>query len=74
MKKFCVPIVYKGLSNFIVEANSAGEAMEKAVEEFNNGAMPELLGNEYEVVDHAVLTSIEEGSRKNRVACQTIVS
>lgn len=50
-KKYCVPIVYVGLSNFIVEGDSWEDAVSKATDEFNNGGTPELLGNEYERVE-----------------------
>jgi hypothetical protein len=51
MTKYCVPIVYTGLSNFIVETSSEEEAIEKARQQFAEGDVPDLLGNEYEDIE-----------------------
>ena len=49
--KYEVPIVYVGLSNFIVEASSPKEAEMKARERFANGDSPDVLGNESENIE-----------------------
>ena len=61
-KKFCVPIVYSGLSNFIVEAESEADAVELARAKFNNGETPELLGNESENIESIDIDSIQEAA------------
>ena len=48
MKKYCVPVIYKGMDNFIVEAGSEEEAKELAYGAFNDGAAPAVCGNEWE--------------------------
>lgn len=53
MAKYEVPIIYHGLSNFIVEADGPSEAIAKAIEMFNNGEEPAMLGNEWEIFDRA---------------------
>lgn len=49
--KFAVPIVYKGLANFIVDAKDENEAKVKAAQAFNNGEHAESFGNEWEKID-----------------------
>lgn len=51
MPNFEVPIVYRGLSNFIVNAETPEAARELAIARFNDGDTPELLGNEWEEID-----------------------
>jgi hypothetical protein len=50
--KYEVPIIYTGLANFIVEADSPEEAKEKAKLKFNGGEPEDTLGNEWEEFDH----------------------
>lgn len=52
MPKYEVPIVYRGQSNYIVEAATPEEAREKARLMFKNGEPPDELGNEWEDIDH----------------------
>jgi hypothetical protein len=56
--KYCVYVLYRGTSNYIVEAATPEEAEEKAREEYANGAMPPLLGNEWEEIEN--ISCIEE--------------
>lgn len=49
--KYCVPIVSRGLSNFLVEANNTEEAKEEAIRQFNNGEIPASCGNEWEEIE-----------------------
>jgi hypothetical protein len=51
MARYEVRVVYRGLSNFIVEAATPEEAKEKAREMFNNGEEAPVLGNEWEEID-----------------------
>jgi hypothetical protein len=54
MAKYCVPIVYRGLSNFIVEAESFEQAKVMAREAFAHGkntAQEVPLGNEWEQIE-----------------------
>lgn len=60
MSKYKVPIIYKGLSNFIIEAKDRIEAADKAMNLFKNGAPEVILGNEYEEVESVLLEAIEE--------------
>jgi hypothetical protein len=61
MTNYEVPIVYRGQSNFIVEANSVEEAREKATDRFINDDTPDILGNEWEVIDRVgAITVVEE--------------
>jgi hypothetical protein len=48
MGKFVVPIIYEGMSNFIVEAETKEEAEEAARTAFREGAEPDKLCNEWE--------------------------
>lgn len=55
MKKLEVPIIYKGMMNFIVEvpeniSNEQAEelAKSKATQMYANGFVPDSLGNEWE--------------------------
>jgi len=52
MPKFCVPVVYTGLSNFVVTAKNKEAAVEAALVKFTNDEAPERIGNEYESIDH----------------------
>jgi hypothetical protein len=58
--KFCVPIVYKGLSNYVVEADTAEQARELAVAQFNNGEVTDLLGNEWESIEDVLDPEVVE--------------
>ena len=49
--KFCVPIIYRGQSNFIVEADTPEEAEAKARTRYDNGDVGDELGNEWEEVE-----------------------
>jgi hypothetical protein len=49
--KFCVPVIYSGLNNYIVTARSKLDARCKAEEAFNNGLDPDRCGNEYEGIE-----------------------
>lgn len=49
--KYEVPIVYRGLSTYIVEATSPEEATRKALRKFENGEVADPLGNEWEEVE-----------------------
>lgn len=58
--KYEVPIVYRGQSNFIVEASSAEEAERIARERFELDAPADILGNEWEEVERVgVIKSID---------------
>jgi hypothetical protein len=64
MPKFCVPVIYSGLSNFIVEADNKEEAETKARELFRGGETPDMLGNEYENVESiGEIEQLKEGSK-----------
>ena len=52
MKKFEVPVIYKGLTNYIVEAETPEEASRKANQLFRNSEGSVDLGNEWEEIDH----------------------
>lgn len=49
--KYEVPIVYRGQCNFIVDANSTGQAQLIAEKLFRNGHEPDALGNEWEELE-----------------------
>jgi hypothetical protein len=49
--QYCVPVVYRGQDNFIVEADSPEEAKTKAEAAFKNGDEPDVCGNEWEEVE-----------------------
>ena len=49
--KYEVPIIYKGVFNFIVEADSVDDAKDKAFFMFEDGRQPVELGNEWESVE-----------------------
>lgn len=49
--RYEVPIVYRGQSNYIVEAVSKADAKKKARTCFNNGHKPDELGNEWEEIE-----------------------
>lgn len=53
MKKFAVPVIYRGLSNFIVEAETPEKAKELARTGFHLGTEPDILilGNEFEEIE-----------------------
>jgi len=51
MPKFCVPIIYRGLDNFIVEASNKEEAKELASQAFLAGERPVSCGNEWENIE-----------------------
>lgn len=51
MKKFAVPVLYRGLSNFIVEAETPEKAKELARTDFHLGTEPDILGNEFEEIE-----------------------
>jgi hypothetical protein len=51
MAKYEVPIIYVGLSNFIVEAETEEQAREKARLKFRGGEQPDVLGNEWEEIE-----------------------
>jgi hypothetical protein len=51
--KYEVPIIYRGMCNFVVEANRESEAIAKAIEAFNEGIRPDLFGNKWEIFDRA---------------------
>lgn len=61
-RTFEVPIIYKGLVNFVVKAKSVEEAKAKALEMYGNSYEPTNLGNEFEYVD-----SIGDTSEINHV-------
>ena len=48
--EYCIPIIYRGLDNFIVEADSLEQAKELAKAQFNNGEPPVICGNEWEEI------------------------
>ena len=50
MKTYIVPIMYRGLAHFKVEASSEEEAKEKAEQAFVDGQEEVMLGNETEEV------------------------
>jgi hypothetical protein len=50
-KPFAVPVVYRGQSNFIVEAETPEEAKRLAEEKFKNGNLPDAFGNEWEEIE-----------------------
>ena len=51
MPKYCVPIVYTGLENYIVEAETPEKAKALAKAAFKNGEKGTSLGNEWEEID-----------------------
>ena len=51
MAKYCVPVYFTGMDNFIVEAATPSEARDKARELFNGGEQPDECGNEYHTID-----------------------
>jgi hypothetical protein len=46
-----VPVVYRGLSNYMVEAETAEDARLKASEAFRNGDGEAFLGDEWQEID-----------------------
>jgi hypothetical protein len=58
MKKYEVPIVYRGQCTFIVEAETPEQASDVAVAKFKDGDEPDVLDNEWEEVDR--IGTIEE--------------
>lgn len=58
--KFHVGIIHRSLSNFIVEAETAQEAKEKARELFFNGASETFLGNEFDEIESVSPFEIRE--------------
>jgi hypothetical protein len=59
-KTYEVPIVYRGLTNFIVEATSKEEAEKIARAKFNDGAAGDDLGNEFEEIEGIGENGIQE--------------
>lgn len=51
MPRYEVPIVYRGQSNYIVEAADAQEAERIARAKFNGGDQSDELGNEWESIE-----------------------
>lgn len=49
--RYEVPIVYKGQANFVVDAESPEEAIEKARAKFNAGDKEDVFGNEWESIE-----------------------
>lgn len=58
MPKYCVPIIFRGQDNFIVEAQSPEEATIMAERRFNNGDQPDEFGDEWQEIER-VLTPEE---------------
>lgn len=56
--KYAVALVYRGQSNYIIEADSPEKAKEEAEKQFKDGEPGVNLGNEWEEIDH--FGSIEE--------------
>jgi len=52
MSKYEVGIIYRGLSNFIVEADNKEHARELARAAFINGEPPVIMGNEFERIEN----------------------
>ena len=52
MPKFEVAIVYKGQTNYIVEAPDQESAEYIAIERFQDNADPDVLGNEWEEIQN----------------------
>lgn len=52
MKKWEVPIVYRGQANYVVEAETAREAEKLARRMFEQGDKAPGLGNEWEDLDY----------------------
>lgn len=48
--RYEVPIVYQGQANFVVDAESPEEAIEKAKAKFKAGDSEDVLGNEWESI------------------------
>ena len=51
MKTYEVPMIYRGLANFIVSAETQEEAEKIARSKFTNGDQPDMLGNEAEEIE-----------------------
>jgi hypothetical protein len=51
MPKYVVPIVYRGLNTYIIEAPSPEEAREKALAEYQDGEPGVLFASDWEEVD-----------------------
>ena len=51
MPRYVVPVVYRGMDNFIVEADSPAEAKELAEARFNDGEPADEFGNEWEEIE-----------------------
>lgn len=51
MKKYEVPVIYRGQINYIVKANSKEEAEEIARVLYRGDTPGDTLGNEWEVID-----------------------
>ena len=47
MPKFSVAVTYRGLTNFVVDAENSDEAEDIAREMFANDSRPTTLGNEW---------------------------
>ena len=60
MPRYEVPIYYRGLSNYIVDAENEEEAMRLAKIRFANGD-EDVLGNEFETIEkYGDITEPEE--------------
>lgn len=51
MAKYEVPIVYRGLTNYVVEAANESQARDVAEAKFKSGDCVDLFGNEWEEIE-----------------------
>ena len=51
--KYCVPVGYRGMCNFVVEAPNPEAAAEAAKAKFKNGDEPDTTGGEWEAISYA---------------------
>ena len=59
MAKYEVSIVFKGQTNYIVEASSEEEAEELGQGKYCNGDPPTILGNEWQSCENVIVEKLE---------------
>ena len=52
MKKYIVPVIYLGLNNYVVEAESPEEAVKKAKIMYQEDEPPAAFVHDWEEIDH----------------------
>lgn len=68
MSKFEVAIVYRGQTNYIVDAPDQETAEQMAEQRYQEYEAPDLLGNEWEEVEKIVVRPMDTES-----TCQTLL-